>query len=498
MELIATGFDQIFHLQNLLLMAGGLVIGIVIGAIPGLNVPLAVALALPFTFHMPPLAGLSMLIGIYKGGTHGGSISAILINVPGAPAAAATAIDGYALARQGKAGKALKLSIYASVFGEIVSDIALILLAAQLAKIATTFGPAEFFALGLFALTIIGFVSGDSLIKGVIAGCMGLLFATIGMDPLESMPRMHFGFYELTGGLNFIAMIIGLFAIAEALIQIENSLKTTASRTVIEISRKGDDNRVTWAEFKMVFPTMLRSASLGVFIGAIPGIGSSIAAFLAYGIAKNMSKEPEMFGKGSIEGVAAAESANNGVCGATFIPLLTLGIPGDVITAIMLGAFMVHGLIPGPTLFTEQGGFVSAFMIGMLITSCMHLFIALIGLRGFIQAIKLKRSLLFPIVIVLCITGTFVAGGGQFPIYVMLGMGVLGYLMIKFGFPIPPLLIGFILSPMIEDGLRQALLISDGDLAIFYGRPIAMSFLVMTAALVIRITWSHMRKSAKA
>jgi len=369
MDIIVTGFDQIFHLQNLALMAGGLVIGIVIGAIPGLNVPLAVALALPFTYHMPPLAGLSMLIGIYKGGTHGGSISAILINVPGAPAAAATAIDGYALARQGKSGKALKLSIYASVFGEILSDIALILAAAQLAKIATTFGPAEFFALGLFALTIIGFVSGDNLIKGVIAGCMGLLMATIGMDPLESMPRMHFGFYELTGGLHFIAMIIGLFAISEALIQIENSLRTTASRTVVEISTKGDDNRVTWEEFKIVFPTMLRSAPLGIFIGAIPGIGSSIAAFLAYGMAKNMSKTPEMFGKGAIEGVAAAESANNGVCGATFIPLLTLGIPGDVITAIMLGAFMVHGLIPGPTLFTEQGGFVSAFMIGMLITS---------------------------------------------------------------------------------------------------------------------------------
>jgi putative tricarboxylic transport membrane protein len=308
---------------------------------------------------------------------------------------------------------------------------------------------------------------------------------------------MHFGFYELTGGLHFIAMIIGLFAIAESLIQIENSLKTTASRTVIEISKEGDDNRVTWEEFRKVFPTMLRSAPLGIFIGAIPGIGSSIAAFLAYGMAKNMSKEPEKFGHGAVEGVAAAESANNGVCGATFIPLLTLGVPGDVITAIMLGAFMVHGLIPGPTLFTEQGSFVSAFMIGMLITSCLHLFVALIGLRGFIQAIKLKRSLLFPLVIVLCITGTFVAGGGQFPIYIMLAMGLLGYLMIKFGFPIPPLLIGFILSPMIEDGLRQALLISDGDPMIFVERPIALGFLLATATLVIWISWQNYRKRAR-
>ena len=329
---LAQGFTLIFEVQNILLMVLGLIVGIVIGAIPGLNVPLAVALALPFTFQLPPLAGLSMLIGIYKGGTYGGSISAILINVPGTPAAAATALDGNKLARQGKAGKALRLSVYASVFGELMSDIALIFLALQIAKISLRFGPPEFFTLGLFALTIIGMVSGKSLTKGLIAGAAGLLLAMVGLDPIEADPRFSFGVYELTGGLKFIALIIGAFAISEALVQAEKGVVTGLAERVLRMSKDPRDNRLSREDVRQVIPAVLRGTTLGIFIGAVPGLGAAIAAFLSYGLARRLSKHPERFGEGSLEGVAAAESANNAVTGSTLIPLLTLGIPGDVVT----------------------------------------------------------------------------------------------------------------------------------------------------------------------
>lgn len=494
MEQIFAGLDQILQVQNILLMVVGLVIGIVIGAIPGLNVPLAVALALPFTFSLPPLAGLSMLIGIYKGGTYGGSIAAILINVPGTPAAAATAIDGNALARQGKAGKALKLSIYASVFGELVSDIVLIVAAAQVAKVALSFGPPEFFALGLFALTIIGLVSGTGLTRGLIAGALGILLSMVGIDPIEGEVRMAFGVYELTGGLKFISLIIGAFAISEALVQVEKSALKKANYNVLEISKNPDDNRVTREDFKKVLPAVLRGTPLGIFIGAIPGIGSSVAAFLSYGVAKRFSKEPEKFGHGSVEGVAAAESANNAVTGSTLIPLLTLGIPGDVITAIMLGALTVHGLIPGPTLFTQQGDFISALFIGMLIVTCLHFVIAMIGLPLFIRAVRVPRGILFPIVIILCVTGTLVATSSIFDVFVMLGFGFLGYLMVKFGFPVAPMLIGFILGPLIEVSLRQTMILSDNSIEIFFTRPVSAVFMVLTVIVVISVGWQRYKE----
>lgn len=494
MDQLLVGLDQILTIQNILLMIVGLIVGIVIGAIPGLNVPLAVALALPFTFKLAPLAGISMLIGIYKGGTYGGSISAILINVPGTPAAAATAIDGNALARQGKAGKALKLSIYASILGELASDIVLIVAAAQIARFALNFGPPEFFALGLFALTIIGLVSGTGLTRGLIAGALGILLAMVGLDPIEGEVRMAFGVYELTGGLKFIALIIGAFAISEALVQVEKSAHEKVAFNVVEISDNPEDNRVTREDFKKVLPAMLRGTPLGIFVGAIPGIGSSIAAFLSYGLAKKFSKEPEMFGKGSIEGVAAAESANNAVTGSTLIPLLTLGIPGDVITAIMLGALTVHGLIPGPTLFQQQGDFITALFIGMLLVTFLHFFIAMIGLPLFIRAVRVPRGVLFPIVIVLCVTGTLVATASIFDVFVMLGFGVLGYVMVKFGFPVAPLLIGFILGPLVEVSLRQSMILSDNSMAIFFERPVSAVFITLTVIVVVSVAWQRFRE----
>ncbi|MGI9378653.1 MAG: tripartite tricarboxylate transporter permease [Methyloligellaceae bacterium] len=494
MDQILTGLELILQVQNIAMMIIGLIVGIVIGAIPGLNVPLAVALALPFTFQLSPLAGLSMLVGIYKGGTYGGSISAILINVPGTPAAAATAIDGNVMARQGKAGKALKLSIYASIFGELVSDIVLILAAAQIARIALSFGPPEFFALALFSLTIIGLVSGSGLTRGAIAGALGVLLSTVGLDPIEGEVRLAFGIYELTGGLKFIALIIGAFAISEALVQVEKIARNRMIVNVLEFSDRPQDNQVTMADLKKVFPSILRGTPLGIFIGAIPGIGSSIAAFLSYGLAKKFSKEPEKFGEGAIEGVAAAESANNAVTGSTLIPLLTLGIPGDVITAIMLGALTVHGLIPGPTLFQQQGDFITAFFIGMLIVSCLHFVIAIIGLPLFIRAVRVPHGILFPLVVVFCVTGTLVATSSLFDVFVMLFFGILGYFMVKFGFQIAPLLIGFILGPLVEVSLRQSLVISDNSWMIFLTRPVSAIFIILTFIIVAHTIWQRYKE----
>ncbi|MEQ9639314.1 MAG: tripartite tricarboxylate transporter permease [Alphaproteobacteria bacterium] len=484
MEHLAAGLDLILAWQNVALMALGLVVGIVIGAIPGLNVPLAVALALPFTFHLPPLAGLSMLLGIYKGGTYGGSIAAVLINVPGTPAAAATAMDGYKLARAGKAGKALKTSLYASVFGELVSDIVLIVLAAQVARIALAFGPHEFFALGLFSLTIIALVSGKSLTRGLLSGAVGVLLATVGLDPLDGEVRLAFGVYELTGGLNFIALIIGAFAIAECLVQAENRALGKLAAQVLSMSAERADNRVSAAELRALLPTVLRGTGIGVFIGAIPGIGAAIAAFMSYGLAKRLSKQPETFGEGALEGVAAAESANNAVTGSTLIPLLTLGIPGDVITAIMLGALTVHGLIPGPTLFQQQGDFVTALLIGMLMVTGLHLVIGRLGLPLFIHAVRLPPGILFPLVVMLCVTGTYVATSNTFDVFVMLAFGVLGYGMVKFDFPIPPLLIGFILGPLVEVSLRQAVILSNNGAWDFVTRPVSAGFLALTVIVI--------------
>jgi len=483
MDLILTGLEQALALDSLLFIAAGLVIGIVIGATPGLNVPLAVAIALPVTFNLDPVGGIAMLVGIYKGGTYGGSLSAVLINVPGTPAAAATALDGSALTRKGQAGKALKMSLYASVTGGIVSDIALILLAVPAAAMALKFGPTENFALGVFSLTLIGVLSQGLMVNGLIAGALGVFLSTFGLDSLTGQMRLTFGYYELAGGWAFIALVIGVFAVAEALNMafLPESGRPLAAR----VDFKAPEHRLSREDWRRSLWPMLRATPIGVFIGAIPGLGSAISAFLNYGITRNLSKEPERFGKGAIEGVATAEAGNNAVTSSTFIPLLTLGIPGDVITAIMLGAFMVHGLIPGPGLFEQHGDFVAAFFVIMLIGTGLHFVIGRLGLPFFALAVQAPARILFPVVLVLCVTGTYVATNNFFDLYVMLGFGVLGFFMNRWGFPVAPLLIGFILGPLVEVGFRQALILSQGSWLIFIERPISLTFLILALATIL-------------
>jgi len=484
-----------FTLKNLAVVSAGLFVGIIIGAIPGLNVPMAVALLLPVTFYMDPVAGLSLLIGVYKGGTYGGSISAILINTPGAPAAAATVLDGYPLAQQGKAGKALRAAIYGSVIGEFISDVILITVAAQIAYLALKFGPNEKFSLVFFALSTIAVISGGNVLKGVAAGLLGLFLKTMGQDPITSSSRFTLGIFELTGGIPFLPLLIGVFAVSEFLAQVEKKIDPGRKDQIVPLSTRYEDNYVTWKEFRGNIKNILRSTLIGLGIGALPGTGSAIAAFISYGAAKGASKEPEKFGKGSLEGVFAAETGNNAVCGGALIPLLTLGIPGDAITAIMIGVLLVHGLIPGPDLFVKSGEIVYAVFIGLLVGNILHLFIASLGLRLFIKLLSVSRAFLFPAVIVICLAGAYTGDSKVFDVHLMMIFGVLGYIMKKFDFPVAPLIMGYILEPLLEISLVQAIIVNNNSIWPIFTRPISLFFILLAAFFILRSFWG--RKSSE-
>jgi len=498
LESLLASIVGFMKLQNFLAIVGGITIGITIGAIPGMTATMAVALALPLTFTMNPTTGIVFLLGIYKGGIYGGSIPAILINTPGTPAASATTLDGYELAKQGKAGKALDTAIYASVIGDTLTDVMLILVAAPLASVALMFGPPEYAALILFSLTIMAAVAGPSLIKGLISGFLGLLLATIGQDPVLGFPRFAFGSVQMRGGLNLLAVLIGLFAIPEIITQLGGKRgkgRTTLMQT--GKSPRSEDNKLSLSELKGLLKTIIRGGVIGGFIGAIPGTGAAPAAFISYNEGKRFSKHPEKFGKGSLEGVAAAEAGNNGVCGATMIPLLTLGIPGDPITAILLGAFMMQGLAPGPLLFIKHIGLIYSIYIGLMLCNLANLLIAKLLIPLYRRIINIPKSILFPSVFFLCVTGVFAVNNNIFDVYVLLAVGMLGFLIRVWGIPPAPLVITFILGPMFEKGLRRSLMLSHGSFTIFFVRPIPLIFISLTALSIIFIAIRRLREQKK-
>ncbi|MBW2145695.1 MAG: tripartite tricarboxylate transporter permease [Deltaproteobacteria bacterium] len=481
------GIQMFGHFKNFVAIFAGVGVGIITGAIPGMTGTMGVALALPFTFYMDPITGILFLVGLYKGAIYGGSITAILIKTPGTPAAACTVLDGYPMAQQGKAGKALNMALYASVFADFVSNMSLIIFAAPIAAFALRFGPPEFFTLISFSLTIIAGVSGKSITKGLIAGGMGLMAATIGMDLVYGSSRFSFGSVELLGGLNFIPVLIGLFAIPE-LIKEYGETYTSSFRT----SSMGDRS-ISFRELKRCFKSIVRGSLIGVVIGAIPGIGGAPSAFLSYNEAKRNSKHPETFGQGEIEGVAASEAGNNGVCGATMIPLLTLGVPGDVITAILLGAFMVHDLRPGPLLFQKNIDIIYGIFVGIMLSSVAMLLLGKLGIRLFARIANVPNSILFPAVLVLCVYGTYAVDNKMFDVLVMIIMGLVGYFMLLFELPPAPFLIAFILGPMFEDNLRRSLLLSHGDPSILFRSFICWIFWGLTLLSIILIVRRNLK-----
>ena len=473
-ETLIEAFGIFASFQNALLLLLGVIIGCTVGAIPGMTSTMGVALTLPFTFTMQPVSAILLLLGVYKGGVYGGSIPAILINTPGTPAAACTVMDGFPLAQKGYANKALHMALYSSCFADFVSNIALIFFTGYIASVALKFGPPEFFTLILFSLTIIAGVAGESLARGMISACLGLLLATIGLDLIYGTERMVFGEPELMGGLKFIPILIGLFALPEIIDHY--SRKRGSYKRIGQLGGEG----VTMSEWKRCFKSIVRGSFIGVLMGAIPGIGGAPSAFLSYSEAKRTSKVSENFGKGELEGIAAAEAGNNGVCGSTMIPLLALGVPGDVITAVILGAFMIHGLRPGPILFQQNLPLVYAIFMGIMLSSFYLLIVGKVGIKLFARISDIPNSFLYPVVLVLCVYGCYAVGNTMFDLMVMFIMGLVGYFMLKFKIPAAPFLIAFILGPMLEDSFRQSLQLSRGDFSIFLRNPICWGFLILT------------------
>jgi putative tricarboxylic transport membrane protein len=478
---LSAALPLVANIESFLALFIGIVVGVIAGAIPGMSATMAVALTLPFTFALQPITGILLLLGVYKGGIFGGSIPAILIKTPGTPASSATILDGYPMAEKGQAGKALGMALYASCTADMISNLALILFAGWLASFALSFGPPEFFTLILFSLTIIAGVSGDSLIKGLLAAVFGLLLATVGLDLVYGTNSFNFNDPNLMGGLNFIAVLIGLFAIPEILAY---AFKPDNGDGQV---RALGSQHVTFAEYRRCFRSIVRGGFIGVILGSIPGIGAAPSAFLSYSEARRRSPNRDNFGKGEIEGVAASEAGNNGVCGATLIPLLALGVPGDVITAIVIGAFMIHGLQPGPTMFVANANIIYALFLGLIISSLLLLVVGSVAIRLFRYIVDVPRSVLLPAVLILCVFGCYAVNNNVFDIIVMFVMGWVGYFMMRFGIPAAPFLIAFILGPLLEDNFRQAMLMSNGAPQILFRSWITWFFWAMSAVTIVAL-----------
>ncbi len=479
-ELLFSGFVTILDPGNLVYLVLGVTAGLVLGAIPGLTATMAIALVIPLTYYMTPVQSFTMLMGAYNGGTFGGSMSAILLGTPGTPAAAATVADGSRLSLQGKAGKAIKTALFSSVCGCLFSCVVLILIAEPIAHYALKFGPAEYTVLMVFSLTIIGSASGGSIIKGCIGGLVGLLFGTVGMDIVTSTPRFNFGVPFLASGINLVVLLIGALACSEIFSHIESIAggKITAH---LPQPRTREDSRLSLKEFRSIFKTIARSAVIGCGIGALPGLGPTLASYVGYDMAKRGSKKPEEFGKGSIEGVAAAESANNAVCGANLIPLLSLGVPGDAVAAIMIGAFLIQGLTPGPMIFREAPDVVMALYAGLIISNLLLILVTFALYRGMTKLAELETTIIFPIIFCFCFVGVYAMNQNTADLWIMLFFAVLGYVMSKFDYPVATMMIGFILSPLFEENFRQALVISNGGFGIFFASPITIVLWIITA-----------------
>ena len=479
----ATGL--LFTLENILWINIGVFVGSVFAAIPGLSVILCVILFLPVTYTMTAIPGMIFLLGIYCAGGYGGSVSAILINTPGTPHAAATMLDGHPLSRQGRTKAALKIALYASTFGGVFSALMLLFLGPQVAKIAAQLGTAEYFMVCVFGLTIIAGVSGKSIIRGLVSACLGLLISCVGTDPMTSYDRFTFGIPRLYLGLDLAVCLIGLFALVEILAKAEKKL----GELRLDTAKMHDDGKITRQEFKRMIRPVLMSSLIGVMVGIVPGTGASEASWFSYNTAKNLSKHPEEFGKGSVEGIAAAESANNAVTGATLIPLLTLGIPGDGTVAIMLSALMINGLNPGLSLFTTDGDIMYAIMLGLILVNIFMLIQGKFLTTLFAKVVSIPQEILTPIIVIFCFAGAYSVNENYFDVAVALVFGALAWVLRKLDLPPVPILLGLVLGRMTETNFRRALLISNGNASIFLQSiycKIFLALIIIAVAAIVR------------
>ncbi len=479
--MIGEVLKSIFSLSSLLMMNVGIAAGIIIGALPGLNIIFALAVLLPFTFGMSSTSGMFLLLGSYIGATYGGSISAILINTPGTPAACATIIDGHPLAKNGRASDALKTALIGSVIGGIISSFALMFFAPNIAKVALKITSPEYFALCIFGLTSVIGISEGSIIKGIIMALIGLFLSTVGIDPSTGTQRFMFGNMQLLAGFKVVTVMLGTFAMTEILFKSEEIFDKRPDKVKKIVLEK---STVKLMDLLKYWKTIIKSSLIGIGIGAIPGTGAAIAATFAYNETRRNSKNPKKFGKGSIEGVLAPETANNAVTGATLIPLLTLGIPGDAAVAVLLGALTMQGITPGTELFSSGSYWVYAIMGGIFVINFFLYFQGSLFLRGFANIVRVPSIVLIPCIMILCTVGAFAIDNTTFDVYIMIIFGLFGYIMKQFDFPITPLPIGMVLGKLTETNLRRALIFSDGDPSIFIRRPISATILVISMVML--------------
>lgn len=473
------GLALILQWEPMIYLLIGVIAGIVVGAIPGLTTTMSIALLLPFTFVLDPVSGMTLLLGLYFASVYAGSIPAILLRMPGTPASAATLLDGFPMTQQGKGGKALMISLVASSVGGLIGGVMLFFFAPTLAQYALKFGPAEFFMLSVFALALIASMSEGQMVKGMLSGVLGLLIATVGTDPIGGYARFTFGNTDIAAGLGFIPVLIGLFGVAEAISRFE-----AASRDKKKVPVTPGSYKLTAKELGKITPATLYSSLIGFVVGVLPGTGGDIGSFVAHNEVKRVSRDKSLYGRGDMRGVAAAESANNASVPGTIAPTLVLGIPGNSAAAVLMGALTVQGLQPGPQLFTASGDLVYAIFWSLLIIPVLMLLVGLLGTRFWGQITRIPTRFLWPAILAVSAVGAFAVRGAIFDVIVMVGAGLLGYVMLKNGFPPAPLVIGLIVGPLAEAGFRRATIISSGSLEWIF-QPIPLVLLIVSILTIV-------------
>lgn len=471
-------------------MIAGTAIGIAVGALPGLSATMGIAVLIPLTFAMSPLVALGMIAGIYNGAMYGGSIPAILLRIPGTPAGIATVFDGHEMAKKGEARTALDISLVSSSIGSAISAVALLLVAPPLAAIALQFSPADYFWLAMFGLTTIAVLLADNPVKGFLSACFGLILGMIGIDALTGAERFTFGTLELLSGIDIIVLLTGLYAIPPAIDLLIGRDAVDAGNIDLG-SKKG---KVRWSS---LIPTWIRSSAIGLFVGLIPALGGNIAALLAWNEERRWSKNKENYGKGEPAGLAAPECANNADTAATLIPALTLGIPGNAVAAVILGALLVHGLRPGPELFRDNAVTVYGFMLTMLVTSGLMFVIGKLGAKAYVNVLRVPRRLLGPMIIALTVVGVYAIHNSLFEVWLMLGFGLVGFAMERMSIPTAPAVLAVILGPIAEENLRRALLISGGDFWYLLNGPISITLAVLVLIALVAPVTARLRKTRK-
>lgn len=494
---IALAAPELFTVSTMALMLLGTFVGLLAGAIPGFTIAMAVVLVLPFTFAMSPIQGLATMIAVYVGGLSGGLMSGILTGIPGTPSSVATTFDGYPMAKAGNPGLALGIGVWSSFFGGVVASIVLMLIAPQLAMIGLEFQPVDFFALVVFALTVTASLSGDELLKGLIAALFGLLIATIGSDVVFGLPRFTFGFDAASRGFAFLPVLVGLFAFSRLLNDIRDTSKAgqrlggDASANVVRIDY-AHSAKVVLSRWVNV----MRSSLLGVFVGVLPAAGSTISNILAYDQAKKASKTPEEFGKGAVDGIIAPEAANNATAGGALIVMMALGLPGDIMTAIMLGALLVHDVIPSPSFISDEPTIAYGIFLAFFIANFMMLFLQSITLRGFVMVTKVKMYMLTAVILFYCAVGIFALNNIAYDMWTLLVFGVLGFVMRALGFPIVPIVLGVVLGQIAETRLSQVFARGDG-IDVFLTRPWALFFILLSVFSIMFPSYQKHRGTAR-